>query len=126
MKHFAKNIVLGSMTQDFRFALRMIRTHRWFSAAVVLTLALGMGLNTMVFTLVNAVLFKPIAVPGGERLVVVTQEIPSQRNRNNRTGVAYADFREFRKAASFEAIEAASGDQATISEQGNPAQSFSM
>ena len=45
------------MASDLRFALRMILTHRWFSAAVVATLALGIGLNTMVFTLVSAVLF---------------------------------------------------------------------
>jgi len=35
------------MASDLRFALRMILTHRWFSAAVVATLALGIGLNTM-------------------------------------------------------------------------------
>jgi hypothetical protein len=40
------------MTHDVRFALRMIASHRWFSAAIVATLALGIGLNTMVFTLV--------------------------------------------------------------------------
>ena len=56
------------MAHDLRFALRMILTHRWFSAAVVATLAMGIGLNTMVFTLVNAVLLKPVGVPGGERL----------------------------------------------------------
>jgi hypothetical protein len=46
------------MASDLRFALRMILTHRWFSAAVVATLALGIGLNTMVFTPVRAVLFE--------------------------------------------------------------------
>ena len=65
------------MAHDLRFALRMIFSHRWFSAAVVATLALGIGLNTMVFTLINAVLFKPVPVPGGARLVAI-------RNRNPR------------------------------------------
>ncbi len=51
------------MFNDVRFALRMIRTHRWFTAAVVATLALGIGINTTVFTLVNAVLFKPVPIP---------------------------------------------------------------
>jgi putative ABC transport system permease protein len=59
------------MLQDFRFALRMISTHRWFSAAIVTTLALGIGINSTVFTLTNAVLFKPVPIPGGERLVNV-------------------------------------------------------
>lgn len=39
------------MLQDIRFALRMIATHRWFSVAVIVTLALGIGINTTVFTL---------------------------------------------------------------------------
>ena len=59
------------MAHDLRFALRMILSHRLFSAAVVATLALGIGLNTMVFTLINAVLFKPVPVPDGAQLVSV-------------------------------------------------------
>jgi putative ABC transport system permease protein len=51
------------MGHDLRFALRMIFLHRWFSAAVVATLALGIGLNTMIFTLTNAVLIKPCRWP---------------------------------------------------------------
>ena len=64
------------MAYDLRFALRMIRSHGWFSLAVVATLALGIGLNTMVFTIINAALFKPVPVPGGARLVAVTSRIP--------------------------------------------------
>lgn len=66
------------MLQDLRFALRMIASHRWYSAAVIVTLALGIGINTTVFTLVNTVLFKPVAVPGGERLVTVANHYPGQ------------------------------------------------
>ena len=62
---------VGTAVQDMRYAARGILAHRWFSAAIVLTLALGIGLSTMVFTLVNAVLFKPVPVPGGARLVCV-------------------------------------------------------
>ncbi len=65
-----------SIVADVRFALRMILTHRWFSAAVVATLALGIGLNTMVFTLVSAVLFRPVPVPGGARLVSIVSRKP--------------------------------------------------
>ena len=45
-----------SWTQDLRFAFRMIRKNPWFSSAIVVTLALGMGVNTTVFSLVNGVL----------------------------------------------------------------------
>ena len=72
------------MANDLRFALRMILTHRWFSAAVVVTLALGIGANTMVFTLVDAVLLRPVAVPGGERLVALSYSNPSRGDHGMR------------------------------------------
>ena len=113
------------MLQDLRFALRMIASHRWFSAAVVATLALGIGLNTMVFTLVDAALFKPIALLRGERLVAINNHDPAQDA--NSMNVSFPDFTEYRAhASSFEGLEAASEDQAVLSERDNPPQSFSM
>jgi hypothetical protein len=84
MKQNVTGSVLLEMGNDLRFALRMILSHRWFSSAVVITLALGIGLNTMVFTLVNAVLLKPIAVPGGERLVAITYRNLSRNDDRQR------------------------------------------
>jgi len=114
------------MTQDLRFALRMLLSHRWFSAAVVATLALGIGLNTMVFTLVNAALFKPVPVPGGDRLVSVRNRNLAQAGSGG-MGVSYPDFRDYRAHASaFEELEAAAPEPAVLSERGNPPQSYSM
>ena len=59
------------MRDDLWCALRMIFSHRWFSAAIVGTLAVGVGLNMMIFTLVNAVLMKSMPIPGGKRLVAI-------------------------------------------------------
>ena len=113
------------MIHDLRFALRMISSHRWFSAAVVATLALGIGLNTMIFTLVNAALFKPVPLPGGERLVAISNQKLAQNS--DRVGTSYPDFLEYRKqSSSFEAVEAATGEQAIVSERGNPPQAFDM
>jgi hypothetical protein len=56
------------MLHDFRFALRMILSRHWFSLAVVATIACGICVNTTVFTLINAVFIKPVAVRGGDRL----------------------------------------------------------
>src|ERR1700727_1516195 len=96
------------MGHDLRFAWRMILARRWFSAAVVVTLALGIGLNTMVFTLINAALYKPVPVPGGDRLVAISGRDLVQENRG--MGVSYPDFRELRQQAStFESLEAANG-----------------
>jgi predicted permease len=114
------------MANDLRFALRMVLAHRWFSAAVVATLALGIGLNTMIFTLVNGALFKPVPVPGGARLVSIRDRNLSQSG-NDAMHVSYPDFREYRaQNSSFEAIEAASDENGVLSERGNPPQTYRL
>lgn len=109
--------------QDFRFAVRMIRKNPWFTAAIVITLALGIGVNTTVFTLVNAVLYKPLPFPGGDRLVM---GFASQAARGrDRVPMSYPDVRDVRKEAkSFEKLEAFSGQPFNISERGNPPQRY--
>jgi putative ABC transport system permease protein len=111
------------MVQDLRYALRMIRQHPWFSAAIIGTLALGIGTNTTVFTLVNAVLFKPLPFPGGERIVMVSATNPGQ-NRNF-VNVSYPDFRDFRQeSSSFQSLEAINTFPVNLSESGNPPERY--
>lgn len=115
------------MKNDLRFALRMIWSHRWFSAAIVATLALGLGLNTMIFTIVNAALVKPVAVPGGDRLVAIRDVQATQQHGENSIGVSYPDFRDYRsQSSSFESMEAAAYDEGVISENGNPPHAYSL
>jgi predicted permease len=105
------------MKNDLRFALRMIASHAWFSAAIVVTLALGIGVNTTVFTLVNAVLFKPVPLRGGARLVVVANQ--NLNETNSRSAVSYPDFLEYKaQAKSLEGLEAVSRSGAILSENG--------
>lgn len=113
------------MYHDLRFALRMIASHRWFSAAVIVTLALGIGINTTVFTLVNAVLFKPVPIPGGERLVTVANQ--NLTKPDQRSGISWPDYLEFKtQNRSFEGLEALSRNQGIISEPGNPPERFNI
>ncbi|HLY41455.1 MAG TPA: ABC transporter permease [Terracidiphilus sp.] len=113
------------MASDLRFALRLILTHRWFSAAVVATLALGIGLNTMVFTLVNAVLFEPVPVPGGARLVSVMGRSLAQSDRT--LAFSYPDLQDIRsQATSFESFEGTTDEQGVLSEPGNPPQAYHL
>jgi predicted permease len=110
---------LGSIWQDFRYAVRGILAHRWFSAAIIATLATGIGLNTMVFTLVNAVLYKPVPVPGGDRLVCIDNHSLAQSDRSS--PLSYPDFQDYRgQATSFESFEAVSDERGILSESGNP------
>lgn len=111
------------MLQDLRYALRMILQQPWFSAAIIGTLALGIGVNTTVFTLVNAVLFKPLAFPGSDRIVMAPATLPAQARDS--ISVSYADLRDFRQAASsFERLEAFAGFPVTISESSNPPERY--
>jgi putative ABC transport system permease protein len=113
------------MKNDLRFAFRMLAAHRWFSLAVIVTLALGIGINTTVFTLVNAVLFKPVPLPGGARLVTVSGQ--DLTKNDSRMSVSYPDFKEFRQnQRSFESLEATNRTEAVISEQTNPPERYSM
>jgi predicted permease len=67
---------LDSISGDARYALRGLRKHRSFTAVAVLTLALGIGTNTAVFSVVNSVLLKPLAFPHPEELVDLAQVAP--------------------------------------------------
>src|ERR1700722_19169850 len=113
------------MAHDLRFALRAILSHRWFSAAVVATLALGIGLNTMVFTLINAVLFKPVPVPGGARLVSIMCRKLTEKDQH--LSLSLSDLTEYRaQSRSYEGLEATTDEGGVLSEKGNPPQSYHL
>ena len=84
--------------KDFRYALRRLRKSPGFSAIVLLTLALGIGANSAIFSVVNTVLLRPFPYRDPERLVIVDHFYPSLNNLE--AGASAPGFRDLRDKAS--------------------------
>src|SRR5579859_4036821 len=64
------------LKQDTRYALRMMRKNLGYTVVAVVTLALGVGVNTAIFSVIHSTLLNPLPYVQGDRLVVVRQEAP--------------------------------------------------
>ena len=83
---------MGTIVQDIRVAARMLLKNPGFSVVVILTLALGIGANTAVFSIVNSFLFSPLPVRDPGRLIVMAYEDPKAAFPHQ---VSNADLQDF-------------------------------
>jgi putative ABC transport system permease protein len=94
---------LETLLQDLRFAVRLMNRERWFSASVIATLACGIGVNAIGFTIVNAAFIRSLPFDGSERLYALSWQTPSGLRGN----VSHADFQEWRaRTRSFDGVAA--------------------
>ncbi|MGD0128467.1 MAG: ABC transporter permease [Terriglobia bacterium] len=84
---------LETLGQDFRYGLRMLRKDLGFTAVAVLTLALGIGANTAIFSLGNVFMFRPLPVKDAERLAVVAVQYHADADPGQ---LSYPDYQDFR------------------------------
>src|SRR5438309_5543790 len=74
---------LELVLRDMKFALRQLRRNPGFTAVAILSLGLGVGANTAIFSIVKAMLLAPLPYPEGDRLVMVWEDVPRWDIRHN-------------------------------------------
>jgi putative ABC transport system permease protein len=81
--------------QDLRFAIRSLRNNRGFTAASIATLALAIGVNTAMFSVLDTVLLRPLPYRAPEQLAMLWTEVPNQQLREGRS--VYRNVEEWRR-----------------------------
>src|SRR5499427_2671552 len=99
IKDLARDIKGGgfmeTLLQDLRYGARMLLKHPGFTLIAVITLALGIGANTAIFSVVNAVLLRPLPYMDSGRLAMLWTDDP--RHDVHEEGVSYPNFDDWRK-----------------------------
>jgi predicted permease len=115
---------LGSIILDLRYALRTLRNSPSFTIVAALTLALGIGANTAIYSVIDGVLLHPIPFPESGRLVSIYQTSLQEGDRN---AVAYPNLLDWQHdARAFEAIAGWRGDLFALTGRGQPEQLMGM
>ncbi|MFZ0312912.1 MAG: ABC transporter permease [Candidatus Korobacteraceae bacterium] len=114
---------MGTLKQDFRYGLRMLRKNPSYTAVAIITLALAIGANTAIFSVVYPVLLRPLPFRDAERLVTIGES-------RHQIGccsylASYPDFLDWKRSAkSFQSIAGYAPDAFTLTGNGDPKTMF--
>jgi predicted permease len=112
---------MHSLLHDFRFAIRQLRKNPGFALTTILTLALGIGATTAMFSLINGVLLRPLPFPDPDRLMMIAPLDESAVALGVPSSMSYPDFFDWRaRSRSFDAMASYRHDSHTLTGSGMP------
>ena len=110
---------METLFQDLRFGIRLLLKNPGFSAVAILALALGIGANTAIFSVVDAVLFKPLPFDRPERLMAVWERnLTKGEDHDSVMAANYLDWRD--RSQVFEQMSAHAGGSVNLTGLGQP------
>ncbi len=109
---------IETLVQDTRYGLRQLRKNPGFTTIAVLTLALGIGANTAIFSFVNAILLRPLPFKDSDRLVMLFESWPAQNSYKNAVGPILSEWRQMSTA--FEGLAAMNHGTFILTGRGQP------
>jgi predicted permease len=110
--------MIETLLQDIRYGARVLAKHRGFTVVAVLTLALGIGANTAIFSVVNELLLRPLPFRDADRLVMLWEVTPEGRHQNTTSRANFRGWRE--QSKSFEGMAAFSDQRLNLTGAGDP------
>lgn len=112
---------METLWRDIRYGVRMLTKDAGFTAIAVLTLALGIGANTAIFSILDAVLLKPLPFPEPQRLMAIWGT--DSKNGETRRAISYPDFTDYRdQNHTLKSLAAYTDGTFTLTGNGDPAQ----
>jgi putative ABC transport system permease protein len=110
--------LLETFAQDIRYGVRMLAKHKAFTAVAVLTLALGIGANTAIFSVVNELLLQPLPYRDADRVVTLWEVSPEGRHQNT---TSRTNFRAWKnQSTSYEYMAAFTDQRLNLTGNGEP------
>ncbi|HKN82019.1 MAG TPA: ABC transporter permease, partial [Pyrinomonadaceae bacterium] len=107
-----------TLMQDIRYGARMLAKHKGFTSIAVITLALGIGANTAIFSVVNELLLRPLPFRNADRIVMLWEVSPEGRHQNT---TSRANFRAWRdQSTSYQYIAAFTDQRFNLTGNGEP------
>ncbi|HEU0173135.1 MAG TPA: ABC transporter permease [Blastocatellia bacterium] len=111
---------MQTLWQDLRYGFRTLMRKPGFTVVAIIALALGIGANTAIFSVINSVLLRPLAYQEPERLVVINHDYPKISLKASVSAIGYTHYRD--NAKSFESVTATTGGSFNLTGGGDPEQ----